>query len=121
MHSSTPLPSALVFRRELLATIGGMREDLDFLCDWDLAARLVSHEHGRQRFIGMLSPGFVGWRTHSNSTTGRLWHRHFLEHEQFVHELRQTPELAEALIGDEGSRSGFFASADWIAHSACIG
>ena len=82
MHSSTPLPSATVFRRELLEAVGGMREDLDFLCDWEFASRLIVAQHHRHRFIGMVSPGYVGWRLHDDSTTGRLWHRHFLDFDQ---------------------------------------
>jgi glycosyltransferase involved in cell wall biosynthesis len=111
MHSSTPLPSATVFRRELLAEVGGMREDFDFLCDWEFIARLITAQHRRHRFIGQVSRGLIGWRVHPNSTTGRLWHRHFLEHEQFMNELRDDAELSEALIGDQGHRDGFFASA----------
>ncbi len=111
MHSGTPLPSATVFRRELLHTVGGMREDFDFLCDWEFCARLVFEQQRRQRFIGKLSPGFVAWRVHPESTTGRLWDRHFVEHEQFMNELRSTPDLAEAMIGDQGTRDGFFATA----------
>lgn len=111
MHSGTPLPSATVFRRELLHTVGGMREDFDFLCDWEFCARLVFEQHRRQRFIGKLSRGFIGWRVHPESTTGRLWDRHFLEHEQFMGELRRQPELTEAMIGDQGTRDGFFATA----------
>src|SRR4029079_8036649 len=111
LHSSTPLPSATVFRRELLAVVGGLREDLDFLCDWDFFARLIVEQHRRHRFIGMLSPGFIGWRVHDDSTTGRMWHRHFLEHEQVMNGIRKAPELAEALIGDKGARDRFFATA----------
>jgi len=112
LHSATPLPSALVFRRDVLdASGGGMREDFDFLCDWEFCARLVINEHRRNRFIGMVSPGFVGWRTHADSTTGRLWHKHFLEHEQFMAELGRNAELTEALIGDRATRERFFASA----------
>jgi glycosyltransferase involved in cell wall biosynthesis len=111
MHSGTPLPSATVFRRDLLARVGGMREDFDFVCDWEFCARLVVEQHRRSRFIGMLSPGYVAWRVHGESTTGRLWHRHFLEHEQFMQELRQDLAVTEAMIGDRGTRDGFFATA----------
>jgi glycosyltransferase involved in cell wall biosynthesis len=111
LHSGTPLPSATVFRRDLLDRVGGMREDLDFLCDWEFVARLVAEQHRRHRFVGMLSPGFVAWRVHGESTTGRLWHRHFLEHEQFMRELQRDALLCEALIGDRGTRDGFFATA----------
>ncbi|MFN7977143.1 MAG: glycosyltransferase [Vicinamibacterales bacterium] len=112
LHSGTPLPSATVFHRDLLAAIGGsMREDFDFLCDWDFALRLVVAEHRRHGVIAHLGPGFVGWRLHGDSTTGRLWHRHFLEHEQLMAELAADTVLAESLIGDAGRREAFFASA----------
>ncbi|MGE0813473.1 MAG: glycosyltransferase [Vicinamibacterales bacterium] len=112
LHSGTPLPSATVVARELLDAIGGgMREDFDFLCDWDYALRFVVAEHRRHGFIGLVSPGYVGWRLHGDSTTGRLWHRHFLEHEQLMAELAADPALAESLIGDAGTRDGFFATA----------
>ncbi len=111
MHSGTPLPSATVFRRSLLDEIGGMREDFDFLCDWEFFVRLLSTQYHRQQFLGRLTPGFVGWRVHPNSTTGTLWHRHFLEHEQFMDELRANTEYCDAMIGDRGYRDGFFATA----------
>ena len=111
MHSGTPLPSATVFHRRLLEEVGGMREDFDFLCDWEFFARLLAAQHKTHRHLGRLSPGFVGWRVHENSTTGQLWDRHFLEHEQFMAELERDPELSEALIGDHGTRDGFFATA----------
>lgn len=111
MHSSTPLPSATVFRQEALRAIGGMREDFDFLCDWEFFHRLLVLEHTRHRFIGRASIGYVGWRQHPDSTTGRLWHRHFLEHEQFMRELQAHEDLGAALIGDESARRRFFAQA----------
>ena len=111
LHSGTPLPSATVFRRELLDEVGGMREDFDFLCDWEFFTRLLTTQYQRQRFLGRLTPGFIGWRVHPNSTTGTLWHRHFLEHEQFMNEMRADPEYCETLIGDQGTRDGFFAKA----------
>lgn len=111
MHSGTPLPSATVFRRETMDAVGPMREDMDFLCDWEFCARLLIEQHRRNRFMGMLTPGFVGWRVHGDSTTGRLWDKHFLEHEQFMNDVRADAELSEALIGDQGTRDGFFATA----------
>jgi glycosyltransferase involved in cell wall biosynthesis len=111
MHSGTPLPSATIFRRELLEDVGGMREDFDFLCDWDFFVRLLVTQYRRHRFLGRLTRGFVGWRVHGDNTTTRLWHRHFLEHEQYMNELRASEPLAEALIGDRGTRDGFFATA----------
>jgi glycosyltransferase involved in cell wall biosynthesis len=86
MHSSTPVPSGLAFTKEALDAVGLMREDLDFLCDWEFVARLVLREHSAYRFLLEISPGLVGWRIHLNSTTGRLWHRHFLEHELYIDE-----------------------------------
>lgn len=111
LHSGTPLPSALVFPREVLERIGGMREDMSFLCDWEFVVRIVIDQHRHNRFIGQLTPGFVGWRVHKNSTTGQLWDRHFIEHELLMRELRADVETAEALIGDRGTRDGFFATA----------
>lgn len=111
LHSGTPLPSATVFRRELLDEIGGMREDFDFLCDWEFFVRLLTSQYRRHKFLGRLTPGFIGWRVHPNSTTGKLWHRHFLEHEQFMNEMRADREYSEAMIGDEGYRDGFYATA----------
>lgn len=112
LHSGTPLPSATVYHRDLLAAIGGgMREDFDFLCDWDFALRLVVAEHRRHGVVAHLGPGFVGWRLHGDSTTGRLWHRHFLEHEQLMAELAADMPLIESLVGTLGVRDAFFASA----------
>jgi GT2 family glycosyltransferase len=112
LHSGTPLPSATVVARGLLDDIGGgMREDFDFLCDWDFALRLIVAEHRRHGAIALVSPGFVGWRLHPDSTTGRLWHRHFLEHEQLMAELAHDTTLVESLIGDRLARDEFFAQA----------
>ena len=111
MNVGTPLPSATVFRRELLEVVGDMREDFDFMCDWDLWIRMIACEQRRNRLIGRLSPGHVGWRAHPDSTTGRLWHRHFLEHEQMMEDLRNDEVLSEALIGNARTRDGFFAGA----------
>jgi GT2 family glycosyltransferase len=111
MNVGTPLPSATVFRRELLDAIGGMREDFDFMCDWDLWIRMIACEHGRNRLIGRLSPGYVGWRAHPDSTTGRLWHRHFLEHEQLMEGIKGDDALSVGLIGSARTRDGFFAGA----------
>lgn len=112
LHSGTPLPSATVYHRDLLGAIGGgMREDFDFLCDWDFALRLVVAEHRRHGMVAHLGPGFVGWRLHGDSTTGRLWPRHFLEHEQLMAELAADTSLVESLVGTAGIRDGFFASA----------
>ena len=88
-----------------------MREDFDFLCDWEFFVRLLTSQHRRHRFLGRLTPGFVAWRVHPNSTTGQLWQRHFLEHEQFMKESATTPRYCEALLGDRGFRDSFFASA----------
>lgn len=112
LHSGTPLPSATVVSRTLLDAVGGgMREDFDFLCDWDYALRLVAEEHRRRGFIGHLTPGFVGWRLHGDSTTGRLWHRHFVEHEQLMAELARDQALTASLIGDRTAQDRFFAAA----------
>jgi glycosyltransferase involved in cell wall biosynthesis len=112
MHSSTPLPSATAFRRDLLTEIGGgMREDFNFLCDWELLVRLIAAQHRRHRFIGRLTQGYVGWRVHPNSTTGRLWHRHFLEHEQMMAEMQADERFSGSIIGDRSARDGFFACA----------
>jgi hypothetical protein len=112
LHSGTPLPSATVVARTLLEEIGGgMREDFDFLCDWDFALRLIVAEHRRHGAIALVSPGYVGWRQHPDSTTGRLWHRHFLEHEQLMGELARDAALTESLIGDRLARDEFFARA----------
>ena len=111
MNVGTPLPSATVFRRELLDAIGGMREDFDFMCDWDLWIRMIACEHGRNRLIGRLSPGYVGWRAHPDSTTGRLWHRHFLEHEQLMEGIKGDDALSVGLIGSARTRDAFFAGA----------
>lgn len=111
MNVSTPLPSATVFRRRLLDEIGALREDFDFMCDWDLWVRLIACEQRHNRFIGRLSAGYVGWRGHADSTTGRLWHRHFLEHEQLMEGLRADKDLASTLIGGERTQDLFFAHA----------
>lgn len=111
LHSETPLPSATVFHTELLRHAGPMREDLDFLCDWEFFSRLLRHEQQANRYIGELSRGFVAWRVHADSTTGRLWHRHFLEHEQFIEDLRAAPETAADLLGDRTVQAEFFAAA----------
>jgi glycosyltransferase involved in cell wall biosynthesis len=111
LHSGTPLPSATAFKRRALQDVGGMREDFDFLCDWDFFYRLLLSQWRRHLFIGRLTAGYVGWRVHPDSTTGRLWHRHFLEHEQLMGEIERDAHLTESLIGDEGTRAGFFATA----------
>lgn len=112
MHSSTPLPSATAFRRDLLPGIGGgMREDFDFLCDWDLLVRLLAGQQQSGRFVARLSEGFVGWRLHANSTTGRLWHRHFLEHERMMTAMRDDAALCASVIGDRRACDTFFAHA----------
>ena len=111
MNVSTPLPSATVFRRGVLDDIGGLREDFDFMCDWDLWIRLLTHEQQRHRFIGRLSAGYVGWRGHADSTTGRLWHRHFLEHEALMEAIRADQAMTHEMIGGTRTQDHFFAHA----------
>jgi glycosyltransferase involved in cell wall biosynthesis len=111
LHSETPLPSATIFHTDLLRAVGPMREDLDFLCDWEFFTRLLVHEYRASRFIGELSRGFVAWRVHADSTTGKLWHRHFLEHEQFIEDLRTSADTATELLGAPGRQAEFLAAA----------
>jgi glycosyltransferase involved in cell wall biosynthesis len=111
MHSSTPLPSGVVFTATSLREAGLMRPDLDFLCDWEFFARLIFREHKSGRFLGSLSRGFVGWRVHENSTTGRLWHRHFLEHEQFIEDLRRNTEHCTEFFSGKQAQAVFEAHA----------
>ncbi len=107
MHSGTPLPSGVVFTASALREVGPMQSNLDFLCDWEFVARLILREHKYNRFLGSLSQGFVGWREHQESTTGRFWHKHFLEHEQFIEDICRNSELCVELFPDEQARAIF--------------
>lgn len=94
---STALPSGLVFSRELLARVGGMRDELRFLCDWEFFFRLLLDQIERERLVLRLSAGLYAWRVHGDSVTGKLWKTHYLEHRLVLGEI-----LAHPLVNSLG-------------------
>jgi GT2 family glycosyltransferase len=92
---STALPSGIAFRRELVARTGFMDEQYRFLCDWDFFCRLLLDQTREQKLVCRLSPGLFGWRRHPDSVTSTLWQLHYEEHERFIRNFVEQPELAE--------------------------
>jgi len=89
----TAVPSGMVFTSAALRDAGLMDERLKFLCDWDLFCRLLVTQIEKRNLVANLSPGLVGWRTHADSVTGRLWQTHFHEHELFIKEFWQSERV----------------------------
>ena len=82
------LPTTLAFRKEVYNSIGGMKEDYKFLCDWEFFSRLILNEYFSGRNEAMYITGqLVGWRQHENSITSTMALTHFEEHKDFIENL----------------------------------
>lgn len=83
------LPSVVAIKREVYEQIGGMREDFDFLCDWDWCFRIFLNEYKQNHKSAMYLTGEnVGWRNHENSTTSTMALKHFNEHITLIKEMK---------------------------------
>ncbi|MCG8650244.1 MAG: glycosyltransferase [Pirellulales bacterium] len=101
LSHQTALPSGVVMTREVLQRVGGMREDWRFLCDWEFFARLLLDLAQSNQYVGNATAGTYGWRVHPDSTTGRYWKDHFLEHQQLMEQWSQQLPRDGDLFVDE--------------------
>jgi glycosyltransferase involved in cell wall biosynthesis len=95
LSHATALPSGLVFRKQAIERTGLMDESYRFLCDWEFFHRLLVDQIKQRKLVARFSAGLVGWRTHVNSVTGRLWKVHCEEHERFINDVLASTELEE--------------------------
>jgi GT2 family glycosyltransferase len=107
----TAVPSGLVFSSAALRDAGPMDERLRFLCDWDFFCRLLVTQIEKRNPVGRLSAGLVGWRTHADSVTGRLWRTHFIEHELFIREFWQSKRIGRLNLFTAYESAAFRAAA----------
>ncbi len=117
LHSGTALPSTMVFSRALFTEVGGLDPDYDFLCDWKFFLHLLNAQVKKNHTIIHSTGGWVGWRTHENSVSGRLWHMHFREHIKLMHEIADTNLLESELFFSDGESKTFFTLANTYRHS----
>lgn len=110
LSASTALPSGTVFRREALASVGGMREDWSFLCDWELFANILLLCGKKNEVVAHAAAGLFGWRLHKASTTSTRWRDHFVEHKALMREWKDSlPGRHQGLLEDGDVRDAFFA------------
>jgi hypothetical protein len=67
LHSHCSIPSAILFKRDLLAGIGKYDPKLKRACDWDFWARIVLYAKQNGLFIIHQQQGYVFYRIHSQS------------------------------------------------------
>lgn len=108
---SCVVPSCLFFRKSLLERAGAMREDYQFLCDWDLFFKfLMDAFQNNKRFIYIPNRNFIAWRIHEDSTTGAMYWRHFFEHESFIKEVAQIYRENKIVSGRDLKRNIYMAA-----------
>lgn len=106
---STALPSGMVFKREAMEAVGSMRENWDFLCDWEFFAKLLLWCGKRGELVVYPTAGLCGWRLHPESTTFMRWKDHFVEHRELMQEWKKDlPGEHERLFEDCDARESFF-------------
>jgi glycosyltransferase involved in cell wall biosynthesis len=106
---STALPSGIVFRRDALKAVGGMRDDWSFLCDWELFAKLLLWCGKKNELVAFSTAGLIGWRLHKESTTSMKWKNHYLEHQALMLEWKETlPGEHSRLFEDADIQQSFF-------------
>ncbi len=88
IFTNTIQPSCLCFRRSLYERCGGMDETYDFLCDWELFYRFLMDSAKNKKSLISVPSGYVAWRIHYESTSGKMFVTHFLEHERFCVKLK---------------------------------
>ncbi|MCA9140377.1 MAG: hypothetical protein KDB00_26580, partial [Planctomycetales bacterium] len=110
---STALPSGMLFSKESLDCVGGMREDWSFLCDWDFFAKLLLRCARRRQFAAYVTSGNFGWRLHDDSTTTTKWRQHYLEHAELMRLWRESLEGKDFdLFVSPADRENFFLRGD---------
>lgn len=105
----TMLPSATVFRHSLLDKVGLMNEDYKFLCDWDLFFKFLLNAFENNKRIGYIDRGYVGWRNHKNSVSGKLCIEHFYEHQDLIKRISKLYIEREILNRSEIEENNFLA------------
>lgn len=105
----TMLPSAIVFRHSLLDKVGLMNENYKFLCDWDLFFKFLLNAFVNNKNIGYVDAGYVGWRNHNNSVSGKLCIEHFYEHQDFIKRISKLYIAQEILTRSEVEENIFLA------------
>lgn len=113
----TAVPSGLVFSSAAMRDVGLMDERMRFLCDWDFFCRLMVRQIEKRNLVARVSPGLVGWRTHANSITNRLWREHFYEHEMFIRELMESERVERLGVFTEHEKSAFLEAANRYRYS----
>ena len=108
LHSGTAIPSGLAFTKQALERTSLLDSKYRFICDWKFFYNIVKNEFLTNNMIGHFSEKFVGWRTHQNSVTGKLWYVHFLEHEIFINEIKENKDLQKVFMLSEYEAKKFF-------------
>lgn len=110
---STALPSGMLFSKESLDAVGGMREDWSFLCDWELFAKLLLRSVSHRKFVGYATAGNFAWRLHEESTTTTKWRQHYLEHAELMKQWRESLGQHDVdLFVSPEDRNNFFLRGD---------
>ena len=113
LSTSTALPSGMLFSKESLDDVGGMRPDWSFLCDWEFFAKLLLRSVRLRRFAGYATAGNFAWRLHEDSTTTTKWRQHFTEHAELMKQWRDFLEGNDVdLFVSEADRGEFFLRGD---------
>ena len=77
------VPSCMTFSRKYLEHFL-MNEDYNFLCDWQLFIDILISDIKNGRSCCHISPGLIGWRVHSDSTTNKMYENHYEEHKKMI-------------------------------------
>ena len=112
LSTSTALPSGMLFTQDSFKSVGGMREDWSFLCDWELFANLLLRAVNHSQFVGYVTAGNYAWRLHEDSTTTTKWRQHFTEHADLMKEWKETLVQNDVLFVSEVDRASFFQRGD---------
>lgn len=105
----TAIPSGMVFSRTAYEAVGGMRQDLLFLCDWDFFARLLLWCADHRQIVCSVTAGLCAWRMHDESTSSSRWRDHHVEHAALMREWKEfLPSCRLDLFVDHRDRDRFF-------------
>ena len=105
IFEATTIPSTLIFKRKLYEKLGGLNDNLDFLCDWEFYFKLLLDAYKRGKTTGIISKGLVGWRMHENSTSGSMALIHFKEHKKFIRKINKIYKKLHILDKEQLNRA----------------
>ncbi|MFK8111133.1 MAG: glycosyltransferase [Rubripirellula sp.] len=109
LSTSTGLPSGTLMTAASYQSVGGMRDDWAFLCDWELFAKLLLRAAESRRFVGYATAGNFAWRLHDDSTTTTKWQQHYTEHADLMKQWQATLPASDLdLFVNEADQQGFF-------------